>query len=118
VTDLFWASVITAPAAFVVYVPFATHLYAVQTGSRPGRWVHSLLGEPSDGAERSRGSILWSIAFVVLSQIAATSLVLSGLTGNPSASIALACGLGEWAAALAWLGFLRATSSPADHSSR
>jgi hypothetical protein len=117
-TDLFWASVIMAPVAFVLFVPFATYLYAVQTGSRPRRWVLSLLGELSDGTDRSRGSILWAIAWVVGSQIAATSLVLDGLGGGPSASIALACGVGEWLAALAWLGFLRATSSPAGNSRR
>jgi hypothetical protein len=114
-TDLFWESVIMTPVAFVLYVPLATYLYALTTRSRPRRWVHSLFGELSDGADRSRGSILFAIAFVVLSQIIATSLVLRGLSDRPFANLALVCGLGELAAALAWLGYLGATSSPADH---
>jgi hypothetical protein len=111
-TDIFWASVIMAPAALVVFVPFATYLYLSRT-RRTLRmpWVPSLLGQESIEPRIYTSDTAIAIGFVVLSQLVATSLVISGLGSDPFAALALILGVGEWLAALGWVVFLIAASS-------
>lgn len=110
---LFWASVIIAPAAFLVYVPFATYLFVVVTGRSPRpHWIRSVAGDSMGRIQRTSGGTAMAILFATLSQAAATSLVLDGLQERPFSLLALAAGIGEWAMAIAWLVFLHFASAP------
>lgn len=112
--SLFWASVIMAPVAFVIFVPFSTYIYIAVTAVTPRyHWVRALAGNSEGRIEPSRGATLMALFFAALSQVAALSLVMDGFGPDPFADLALACGSLEWLSALAWLAFLRATSRSA-----
>jgi hypothetical protein len=113
VNGLFWASLILAPAAFVVYVPFATYLFVVVTGRSPRPyWIRSIAGDSIGRIRRTAGGTVMAILFATLSQAAASCLVLGGLQEGPFSPLALAAGIGEWAMAIAWLVFLHFASAP------
>jgi hypothetical protein len=104
VTGLFWAGVIIAPAALVVFAPFATFLVLKTTGrSLWSRWIQELTGEGVGAPQDSGAATVMAVFFVVLSQSMATLLIVEGLGSDPFAGVALALGIGEWVAALVWV---------------
>lgn len=111
-TDLFWASVFLAPAALVVFVPFATYLYLRATRrTLRSRWMQELSGERMCLPRQTSSTAVMAVFFVVLSQAMATALVVEGLGSDPFAGLALTLGLGEWTVALAWVVLLIRASS-------
>lgn len=114
-TELFWASVIIAPAAFVVFVPFASYLFLLATKrALEVDWMRHVTPSTVRRPTATRPMTTMAIGFVALSQFLATALILDGFGSDPFAGLALALGLGEWVAALGWIGLLIVSSSPHD----
>ena len=108
-----------APAAFVVFVPFASYLFLILTRRSLGfQWMRHFTTLEGAHLQATRARTTMAIGFISVSQILATALIIDGFGDDPFARLALVCGFGEWGAALAWVGLLIAGSSPRDASSR